>query len=100
MDREDGRKKGAFSGGLGGSFGLLRWRMVSRWRTVCQRDRGTRLRERRSWLSWSVVDWVVYSFFSSGESDSESSKAADIKPSPLSPEDVGAVAGVISSSFY
>ena len=98
--REEGRKKGAFSGGLGGSLGLLRWWMVSRWRRVCQRERGTRLRERREWLNWSLVGWVLYSMLSSSEElGSESSKAADIKPSPLSPEDVGAMAGVISSSF-
>ena len=39
----EGRKKGAFSGALGGVVGLLRWAMVSRCRRVCQRDFGTRL---------------------------------------------------------
>ena len=44
----EGRKKGACSGFLGGAMGLLRWRIRSRCRRFCQRERGTRERETRS----------------------------------------------------
>lgn len=39
----DGRKNGAFSGAFGASFGLLRARIMSKWRRVCHRDLGTKL---------------------------------------------------------
>src|SRR5437879_5691199 len=42
-----GRKNGADLGFWGGSFGLLRVRMVSRCRSDCQRDLGTRESVRR-----------------------------------------------------
>lgn len=50
-----GRKKGAASGALGGSFGLLRALMVSRFRSVVHRDRGRRERVSRFSESWSGV---------------------------------------------
>ncbi len=95
----EGRKKGAFSGALGGSLGLLRWRMVSRWRRVCQRDLGTRLRVWRSWLSWSVDVDVGNAGFGISSSDASSSKAASMRPWPPSPDEVGAMAGIISCSW-
>ena len=39
----DGKKKGAFSGSLGASVGLLRCLMRLRWRRVCHLLLGTRL---------------------------------------------------------
>lgn len=54
------KEEGAFSGAFGGSLGLLRWRMASRCRRVCQRDLGTRLRVSMSRLNWSVVAMALY----------------------------------------
>ena len=83
----EGRKKGAFSGALGGSLGLLRWRMVSRWRRVCQRLLGTRLSVIMSSLSWSPDGTMISGSESTGSS---SSNAASMMPWLLSPDVVGA----------
>ncbi len=100
----EGRKKGAFSGGLGGSVGLFLARIVSRWRRVCQRDLGTRLKV------WRVLDRASGSEVvgrwrgrggASSESDEEEeeSKAASMMPWPASPDVVGETAGMISPSW-
>jgi hypothetical protein len=39
----EGKKNGAFSGCLGGSFGLLRCLIASRWRRFCHLLFGTKL---------------------------------------------------------
>lgn len=92
----DGRKKGAFSGGLGASLGLLRARMTSRWRRFCQRDLGTRLSVVMRSLSWSIDGTTVSS--SSCASTSSTSPAASMRPSPPSPEVEGASISEISLS--
>ena len=96
--REEGRKKGAFSGGLGGSVGLFRAAMVSRWRSVCQRLRGTRLRVVRSVLSWSTVGARLSGRSVVGSAEDGFSKAAVRRPSLPSPEAVGRAVVAISSS--
>lgn len=73
----EGRKKGAFSGALAASFGLLRSAMVSRWRSVCQRLRGTRERVVICALSWSVLGARTEEESISGVS---SSKAEAMRP--------------------
>ena len=92
----DGRKKGAFWGGLGASLGLLRARMTSRWRRFCQRDLGTRLSVVMRSFNWSIDGTTVSS--SSCASASSTSPAASMRPSPPSPEAVGASISEISLS--
>ncbi|GJC94197.1 hypothetical protein ColKHC_03023 [Colletotrichum higginsianum] len=91
----DGRKKGAFSGALGASVGLLRCLMRSRWRSVCQRLLGTSDSVVSSALSWSTVGATTVS---SSPSASSSLKAASSMPSPPSPDVVGPVSSAASLS--
>jgi len=51
----EGRKNGAFSGALGASFGVLRWRITSRFSSVCQRVLGMSDMVSSLSLSWSAV---------------------------------------------
>ena len=51
---EDPRKNGAALGFSGGAMGLLRARMTSKFKSVCQRERGRSDKVRRADESWSV----------------------------------------------
>ena len=93
----EGRKKGAFSGALGGAVGLLRAAIVSRCSSDCQRERGTRLSVVRAAVSCAVCAERTSSL-SASASEGSSSNAAARSPSPPSPEAVGRMAGRMSPS--
>lgn len=72
----DGKKKGAFSGTLGASVGLLRALIKSRCRSVCHRLFGTILSVIISALNCSIVKLGA----ESSTSEASSSKAPSITP--------------------
>lgn len=89
-----GRKKGAFSGSLGASLGLLRSLIWSRWRSVIQLLFGTRLSDMMSSLSWSSDGTGA----ESSVSEDSSSNAPERRPCPFSPDTVGPDMDAISLS--